>query len=58
VGTTGIRFLLPVPVLWGSIKGVMRDAEFHHRWHLQYRQLSSSERKRALELEPALDDPL
>ncbi len=58
VGTTVIRFLLPVPVLWGSIKGVMRDAEFHHRWHLQYRQLSSSERKRALELEPALDDPL
>ena len=45
VGTTVIRFLLPVPVLWGSIKGVMRDAEFHHRWHLQYRQLSSSERK-------------
>ena len=36
VGTTVIRFLLPVPVLWGSIKGVMRDAEFHHRWHLQY----------------------
>ena len=58
VGTTAVRFLLPVPVLWGSIKGVMRDAEFHHRWHLQYRQLSSSERKRALELEPALDDPL
>ena len=58
VGTTVVRFLLPVPVLWGSIKGVMRDAEFHHRWHLQYRQLSSSERKRALELEPALDDPL
>ena len=30
MGTTAVRFLLPVPVLWGSIKGVMRDAEFHH----------------------------
>ena len=39
VGTTVIRFSrCPVPVLWGSIKGVMRDAEFHHRWHLQYRR--------------------
>ena len=58
VGTTVVRFLLPLPVLGGSVRGVMRDAEFHHRWHLQYRQLSTTELARALELEPALDDPL
>ncbi|KAH8047692.1 cholestenol delta-isomerase [Aureococcus anophagefferens] len=56
--TSIIRFLLPLPVLAGSIKGMLRDAEFHRRWHLQYRKLSTSERKRALEMEPALDDPL
>ena len=36
----------------------MRDADFHHRWHLQYRQLSSRERKVAREFEAALDDPI
>ncbi|KAH8047707.1 cholestenol delta-isomerase [Aureococcus anophagefferens] len=44
--TSIIRFLLPLPVLAGSIKGMLRDAEFHRRWHLQYRKLSTSERKR------------
>ena len=56
--TSIIRFLLPLPVLSGSIRGMLRDAEFHRRWHLQYRKLSTAERKRAIELEPGLDDPM
>ena len=56
--TSIIRFCLPLPVLLGSIKGIMRDADFHQRWHLQYRQLSSRERQVALEFEAALDDPI
>lgn len=56
--TSCVRFALPFPVLFGSVKGILRDAEFHRRWHLQYVRLSTSERKRALELEPFLDDAI